>query len=508
MPNSFRIPLQFLVAFGFLPSLSAAPPTRAGGDLILKARSILKTYCSECHSGKPEQPSSLNLMNYGEVVSTERPVPAVNKSAKDRSLILEWMTDGSMPPLGRDGKRPRPTVEEIAAVRAWIDAEALPYPSTYDDTYVAEAIVADAETRDAESRLNDRYITFKNLVRDGVPWSDLTVQLQLTIAAMERATAGGKGKLNATTIAADPAAIVFRLDLRSLGWDSRDLFENVVVGQRGRESYEGTAGVTLHDLLLLEAPDAPPAVNEDLQRRLTKVVLEPQKLLRPLPSLRGEWLAKVLTEGGELTQELQTVAQLAGKPTAELPTPAVRFREAIPREEQPVPALESLFGSRDRTSAKVDRFKISLQQPIGSTTRRIISGEAFIMVADNFDIQSKPLRAILVDRAGAVSPQPLFPASLVTGVGQKIYPNNTNKVGFLRYLMQDPETKPIESFVLFTSKDPLPEMRIIRSRHAGERHFYRYFFVRKSLWDDEARLATASRYVLQYTIVDSTKKGP
>ena len=103
---------------------------RAARDRAIAARQVLFKYCRECHGGEATA-GRLTVVDHNRLVDPGPvPVPfASRKKDSPRSQIVEFMTDGSMPPGGRD----RPTPEEVKAVEEWLAAAAPGYPKAFDD---------------------------------------------------------------------------------------------------------------------------------------------------------------------------------------------------------------------------------------------------------------------------------------------------------------------------------------------------------------------------------------
>ena len=268
---------------------SAEPaPARRNGNLAIAAHDILRRYCAECHTGSPDPgKSKLRLLDHNQLTAKGRPVPLV---ARDRSLLLDLVKDGSMPPANRRA----PTREEVELLEAWVAAGAPAYPETFDERFVLEAIADDLDKANgaAQSR---RYVSFAHLLGDSRPLTNLTDALSLAT--------GAPVKLEPI----EPTATVFRLDLDQLGWRTRDLFEQF----EGRRP-AGAHPLRPFDLLLLEYPFAALPAEDAVTKRL-EPFLARKNQVRPVPYVRGDWLATALASGGELTplgKDLRSLAAL------------------------------------------------------------------------------------------------------------------------------------------------------------------------------------------------------
>src|SRR5438046_101831 len=83
---------------------AAQPSPRDRGDLAVRARDVLRRHCGDCHGEKPRR-GDVSVLDHPKLTAPAYPVPLVNPADPPRSLVLELVRDGSMPP----GGRPRPT---------------------------------------------------------------------------------------------------------------------------------------------------------------------------------------------------------------------------------------------------------------------------------------------------------------------------------------------------------------------------------------------------------------
>ncbi|MBY0460343.1 MAG: hypothetical protein K2V38_23765, partial [Gemmataceae bacterium] len=133
--------MPLVLAAGSHPLRAEGPPTpRATGDLAIRARATFRTHCAKCHTGtdKPGE-SKLDLLRHEQVTSTKPPIAFASADGKSRSLILELLADGSMPPANR----PPPSADEVAALKAWVAAGAPHYPPRFDDAFVRDLVARD-----------------------------------------------------------------------------------------------------------------------------------------------------------------------------------------------------------------------------------------------------------------------------------------------------------------------------------------------------------------------------
>ena len=115
---------------------------------------ILAAHCHKCHAAdKPK--SGLDLTSAGSVLRGGESGPVVVPGKADKSLLVEQIVDGSMPPEGEA----RLSADELAAIRHWVDAGAHAAP----DALVPTSAAVNAAARD--------YWAFRKLTPPAVPQS-------------------------------------------------------------------------------------------------------------------------------------------------------------------------------------------------------------------------------------------------------------------------------------------------------------------------------------------------
>ena len=282
-------------------SAAEQPPTRAGGDLAMRARDILRQHCAGCHTGSSDPGySKLKVMEYGQLTKG-RPVPIVAPGG--RSQLLELVRDGSMPP----GNRAGPSGEQIEVLTKWVQAGAPAFPLAFDEQYTLTAIAddidrANGQGTDRTAGLGLRYVSFADRIRDDGPLPDLVTEERQLNAALS-ATAGGPVNLEPV----DSAATLYRIDLTKLGWRTGDFFWRME-----RRIAVKPYPLRPFDLLLLEYPDGAlrPADGSTLAKRLDPF-LAAENQVRPVPYLRGDWLTAALVRDGKPTPLATDLASLS-----------------------------------------------------------------------------------------------------------------------------------------------------------------------------------------------------
>ena len=234
----------------------------------------MRRYCADCHVGSPEPGKSLlAVMDYQQLTAKGPPVPFVANGG--RSQIIALIKDGSMPPANRRG----PSIEEVKTLEAWFGANAPEYPKTFDDEYARKVASADTKAQGVAAVSDFRYISFANQLNNGTLTSLAEPEAKLRVALV---AASGKQPL---LVPVDPAATVFRLDLRSVGWHTSDLFEKV---ERGKP--DGVASLIPFDLIQMESS------------------------ARDKHPLHADWLTAVLYRDGKLRplgEELRSLVELS-----------------------------------------------------------------------------------------------------------------------------------------------------------------------------------------------------
>lgn len=259
-----------LLAFAF-------PVSGADRDLPIKARAVLHKHCAECH-GDDNRKGDLSILDHAGMQRPERPF--VDASA-DRSELMQLIEDGSMPP----GNRPKLTKMEADLVREWINAAAPAYPKQFDDLYVVSAVLTDVQKQPAADRPHLRYFSIADLVAD----NDASINLDPAREALRQALNQLTKAPLPTLEPADPAATVFRLDLRKTGWDMKPFKRQIRVGDAAKQV---PSDVNLYDLILVEYPLGRIYPNDPIYRQLADIYLKPAHQVRPLTFMRGEWFAK------------------------------------------------------------------------------------------------------------------------------------------------------------------------------------------------------------------------
>lgn len=301
-------------------AMAADPPNhRAEGDLAITARQVLLKYCGECHASPDadKRRGRVLVSDYKNLVAGPGPLPFVSLDPKDASQVVQFLTDGSMPPAGK----PRPTQTEVEAVVNWAASGATEFPNGFTDENVLRMIVADLPRVPEQKRPALRYISIAHLVDDLATDPNALVKADAALADALRTPTETDPFDTLLTPVPGSAGTLYRLDLHPLRWDDDTLFELTQAGVPRLESFR----MVPFDLIQLEYPYAhtPPA---DLSKSVEAAVQEmnahrkgpkaPLAQLRAVPFVRGDWLASALRRDGkptDLARELNALAELAGK---------------------------------------------------------------------------------------------------------------------------------------------------------------------------------------------------
>src|SRR5471030_1691883 len=98
--------------------LLGLPAGRAAADEPLTfeqhVRPILKAYCLDCHGAGEKMPGGLDLRLKRFAVTGGKNGPAFMSKEPGKSLLIERMKSGEMPPVGK-----KVPAEQIAIIEKW-----------------------------------------------------------------------------------------------------------------------------------------------------------------------------------------------------------------------------------------------------------------------------------------------------------------------------------------------------------------------------------------------------
>src|SRR5262245_3690854 len=211
-----------------IPVLLTAAPARAdqaADRLAAAAKAVLEKSCARCHANGQAEGGFGFVLDAKQLVERKRVI--AGNSAKSR--LFKKVQSGEMPP---EDEKPRPTADEIAALKAWIDAGAPDFPATgarrpFLPEESALAVVREhlrnlPAQRDQQFQ---RYFTLTHLHNNpSVSDQDLRWH-RAGLAKVVNSLSWKPGIV--VPRALDKDETVFAVDLRELDWDRRRVWDEV-----------------------------------------------------------------------------------------------------------------------------------------------------------------------------------------------------------------------------------------------------------------------------------------
>ena len=356
-----RMFVMAVVMVGTSVGVSAEP---SAADLAIRARSILKKHCAECHSG--DRPETLPILDFSALTDPKRgSLPAFLKPGNPTaSQLIQLVEDGSMPP----GRRPRLAPEELSVLRQWAMSGSA-FPKQFDDATILEWLIRDAEALPEMERRTTRYLSLHHLISDDRPAPELALARQALRAALARVSTG-EPKLTPV----DPTETLFRWDLRSAGWDLQPFRELSLEDGTAKRALK----LNLFDVVLLEYPLGVPLEKNDLGERVTGGFLNFAAAVRPLPFVRADWFTAAIAEP-RLTADLRALLRLTGEvsPRPSLPQgfPANPF--GLPTPDGGIPAIDGYY-TPDPALREPYGLDLKTLDKAGEETAKFRPGEGLI----------------------------------------------------------------------------------------------------------------------------------
>lgn len=197
-------------------------------QLAEQGYAAVRKYCFDCHGATFNGSSAFDLNDVDKLtVGLEGETPYINLDASpEESLMWQRIADEEMPPEDS----PQPSAEERQLIRDWIAAGA-PAPSqrqveTKTEAKLVAEILSDIETFDESDAIFQRYFTLHHIAAQ----ANLTeYDLRLYRAALSKVI-NSLSLQNEIVLpeAIDQQQTVYRIDLRDLGWDTRQLWRSVL----------------------------------------------------------------------------------------------------------------------------------------------------------------------------------------------------------------------------------------------------------------------------------------
>lgn len=228
---------MFLI--GGFGSASAADPDP---QLAAQAYGVLKTYCYRCH-GLRFDVEGYNVLNreilLSKVPEEDNELRYVVPGKPDESLM--WQRAGvkkDMPP----GNNPKPTAAEYEILKKWIEGGA-PFPAIDNRKFISEKdiyriIVNDLRATLTEDRIFRRYFTLtslhnnsfeKRIGKNGKNFDGADLPLARAAFSKLANSLSWEQEIAVPRIVdAGQAEVVLAVDLRDLGWDERNIWNEIL----------------------------------------------------------------------------------------------------------------------------------------------------------------------------------------------------------------------------------------------------------------------------------------
>ncbi len=287
------------VVFAFTPVAIFAQPKEPKKDqpdaLAARAKEIFRAHCFECHGGTKTN-GGVKILDRELLVKKEKIVPGKPEDSYLVSLITA-NDDTVMPPSGQ----PKLNAEDIESIRKWIAAGAPSFPADVarppiektapagdaGSEYVLKKVLADVRELKPEDRRFVRYFSINHVLAGGATADELELHREALSKAINHLS--WEPNIQRPRAIDAPTNTIFAIDLRQFGWQLApyEVFD-------GGLSL-GKSKANLWDLALLEYPYAIQYKDSDTFDRLVEEYLAPADMARPIPFVRADWFASVVT---------------------------------------------------------------------------------------------------------------------------------------------------------------------------------------------------------------------
>jgi mono/diheme cytochrome c family protein len=209
-----------------LSLLTSAAAVAAPPALAAQVKAVLKANCYRCHGERGAAEGGMAYVtDLGKLVERKKVTPGNPAGSKLFKKIAS--EDDPMPPLTDDDNKPitqRPSKEQIALVRQWIEAgapsdvpaiaiAARPFISNDD---IFSAIQKDLAAANDRSRVYLRYFTITHLYNAGLNDDELQTY-RGGLSKLVNSLSWGRRVV--VPVAIDPQKTIFRIDLRDYQWN-------------------------------------------------------------------------------------------------------------------------------------------------------------------------------------------------------------------------------------------------------------------------------------------------
>jgi tetratricopeptide (TPR) repeat protein len=230
---------------------SAALAQTAPRDLAEKAHAVFKRTCYRCHGQDGANEGGINyIADLKQLVARRKVVPG----DPDKSRLFKRLLDADDPMPPAEEKQ-RPTAAEIALVKQWIAAGALPMEATPAVKHVTQAEMVDAIRADLD-RANPRdrpflrYFTLTHLANAGLSGDELA-SFRHGLAKLVNSLSWGKRIVVPERV--DEAGTILRVDLRDYQWNERT-WERIVARNPYGVRYDHAAAEACRDAARCDLP--------------------------------------------------------------------------------------------------------------------------------------------------------------------------------------------------------------------------------------------------------------
>jgi WD40 repeat protein len=200
-----------------LTCLVVAGPAQAADPLAARALAVLDAHCHRCHGKDGAIEGGMNfILDRDKLVARKKVLPG----KPDESPLFKRVASGKMPP---PGEQPRPTSEDLAQLRQWIEAGAPGTQPTGPPKVIAEEtlddlIVADLDRMSKSARRFARYFSLLPLANAGAGSDELLTYRNALAKLLNSLSWHPRISLPR---AVDHAGLLLAIDLRDYQWDAR-----------------------------------------------------------------------------------------------------------------------------------------------------------------------------------------------------------------------------------------------------------------------------------------------
>jgi hypothetical protein len=190
----------------------------AAAALAQRVRGIFEANCYRWHGRDGATEGGFNfVLNLDKLAKTHvKPKNAAGSLLYQR--VSAASGDSMMPP---EGEKPRPSPEDIAAIRQWIEAGAPTIPDEKPREFVTndqifKAVLTDLRATPERARKYNRYFTLTHLYNAGISEDELQTYRH-AFAKLINSLSWNSELVLPTAV--DTAATVLRVDIRQLNWN-------------------------------------------------------------------------------------------------------------------------------------------------------------------------------------------------------------------------------------------------------------------------------------------------